>query len=413
MRRRRALGLAVAATTASLLSACGRGGLAVSEVRAARQESARIARFGAIAPDDFTADGINRALRAVAAVGGEVVLAEGTYVIDKTVEIPTDNVTLRGAGPGTVLQATDNAFVMLYLHQRKLVTVADLRIVGYGQDGRGGAGINASQIERCTFENLTVERCGSSDAAGIFMQRSSYNRIAGCHLESNGRGLHLYRDSTNNVIDRCTGYRNAKEMIFITTGGSDNAVSNCVSENDAVSAPAVSIAIHRSDRTSVTDTIVRRTGTEQGIEIAAGADNVVAGCTISESVWAGLHVVNAVRTVVTGNRIVQNRQSGILLRKAGTPEDVRPCDDCIISGNEISGNNTARRPANEVSWAGIEIESGNNVIIESNVLDDNYSAAVYIHPGNSGTRIMTNELRGIHATRLINRGDGTLADING
>jgi parallel beta-helix repeat protein len=158
---------------------------------------------------------------------------------------------------------------------------------------------------------------------------------------------------------------------------------------------------------------VRRSGTEQGVEIAAGADNVVAGCTISESTWAGLHIVNAIRTVVTGNRIVQNRQSGILLRKAGTPEDVRSCDDCIISGNEISGNNSADRSAREVSWAGIEIESGNNVVIENNVLDDNHSAAIYIHPGNVGTKISANELRGTHVKLLVNRGEGTQSDITG
>lgn len=409
--RRRFLGLAVAGGVLPLVAACSGWLPGVSRARAA-PEVPRTVRYGAKQVEDFTADAIIAALRSVPATGGEVVLPEGTYRIDKTVEIPTDNVVLRGSGPGTSLEATDNTFVTLYLNKRKLVTVADLRIVGIGQDGRGGTGINASEVERCAFENLRIERCGSSDAAGLFLTRSTGSRILNCHFEANGRGIHAYQGSTNTLIDRCTGHANAKEMIFLTTGCADSTISNCVSDGDGASAPAVSIAIHRdSDRTSVTDTVVRRSGKEQGVEIAASADNVVSGCTISESAWAGLHIVNAVRTVVTANRIVDNQQSGIIIRAAGTPEDVRPCDDLVITGNEISRNNLAGRSVNEVSWAGVEIESGNRIQIENNVFADNRTAAVYIHSGNSGTRIVGNQVTGQHARPVVNRAEGTSSDL--
>jgi parallel beta-helix repeat protein len=407
--RRRFLALATGGAVLPLAVACSGWPPGAAAARAAQPP--RVVRYGALQADGFTADAIIAALRAVPSLGGEVVLPAGTYQIDKTIEIPKDNVTLRGSGPDTVLQATDSSFVVLYLNQRKLVTVGDLSIVGAGQDGKGGAGINASEIERCAFENLRIERCGSSDAAGIFLNRSSFNRITGCHLEANGRGIHAYQGSTNNLIDRCTGYQNAKEMIFLTTACADNTVANCQSDGDGASAPAVSIAIHRSDRTSLTDTVVLRSGKEQGVEIAASADNVVSGCTISESAWGGLHIVNSVRTIVTANRIVDNQQSGIIIRAAGTPEDVRPCDDLVISGNEIRGNNVAGRTLEEVSWAGIEIESGNNIVIENNVLADNRSAAIYIHPGNTGTRIAGNQISGEQTRSLVNRGEATAADI--
>jgi parallel beta-helix repeat protein len=200
-------------------------------------------------------------------------------------------------------------------------------------------------------------------------------------------------------------------MIFLTTGCSDSTISNCTSDGDGASAPAVSIAIHRSDRTSLTDSVIHRSGKEQGVEIAASADNVVSGCTISESAWGGLHIVNSVRTIVTANRIVDNQQSGIIIRAAGTPSDVRPSDDLVITGNEISRNNVAGRPVNEVSWAGIEIESGNNIRIEDNVMADNHSAAIYVHPGNTGTRIAGNQISGDHGRVLVNRGEATTADI--
>jgi parallel beta-helix repeat protein len=410
--RRRFLALAAAGAALPLAAACS-WLPGATRARAAGPSVPRVVRYGARQVDDLTADAIIAALRAVPALGGEVSLPAGTYRIDKTIEIPTDNVVLRGAGPDTVLQATDASFVVFYLNRRKLVTVADLRIVGAGQDGNGGTGINASEVERCAFENLRIERCGSADAAGIFLNKSTSNRVVGCHLESNGRGIHVYQDSTSNLIDRCTGHQNAKEMIFLTTGCSDCTVSNCASDGDGASAPAVSIAIHRSDRTSLTDTTIQRTGQEQGVEIAASADNVVSGCTISESKWAGLHIVNSIRTVVTANRIVDNQQSGILVRAAGSPEDIRRCDDLVISGNEISRNDAAGRTVDEVSWAGIEIEAGDNIRIEQNVLADNHASAIYIHPGNTGTRIDGNQISGEHGRTLVNRGELTAADIAG
>jgi hypothetical protein len=42
-------------------------------------------------------------------------------------------------------------------------------------------------------------------------------------------------------------------MIFVTTDCVDTVVSRCTSDNDGSRAPAVSIAIHRSDRTRLVD----------------------------------------------------------------------------------------------------------------------------------------------------------------
>ena len=283
---------------------------------------------------------------------------------------------------------------------------------GAGQDGPGGAGIVADGIKLCTFDNLRIENFGSSDAAGLFMVGSSQNRIVNCHFEGNGRGLHLYQNSTENVIDGCSSHANAKEMIFLTTGCSDNQIMNCLSDGDGSRAPAVSIAIHRSDRTSLTNSTVLHTGLEQGVEIAASADNAVMGCTIAQSSWAGLHIVNSIRTQVVGNTISGNQQSGIVLRSAGNPEDVRPCDNCVIARNLIANNNQGGLTLAQARWVGIESEQANNTVIEQNEVVENGSAAIYIAPGNQGTRVANNTISGQHAVTLLDEGAATVSDLS-
>ena len=113
MTRRRFLGMAAAGGALPLIVACSGWLPPVGEARAARPEVPRTVRYGARQVDDFTADAIIAALRAVPSTGGEVTLPEGTYRIDKTVEIPTDNVVLRGSGPGTSLEAVSYTHLTL------------------------------------------------------------------------------------------------------------------------------------------------------------------------------------------------------------------------------------------------------------------------------------------------------------
>jgi parallel beta-helix repeat protein len=360
--------------------------------------------------EGFTASAIVDCLKA-AGPGTEIYLPAGNYTIDQSIVIPTDRLVLRGAGRATVLQATDNSFNMIRLSERREMRLADFAIRGAGTDGPGGVGIHAYKVQACQFDNLWIERCGSADAAGIYLDSSQQNQIADCHVEANGRGIFLYRDSSGNTIDGCTGHANAKEMIFLSNGCRDCVISNCVSDNDGSSSPAVSIAIHRSDRSRLVSCTVLRSGKEQGVEIAAGDDNVVMSCTISDSNWAGLHIVNAQRVLVANNTITGNKQSGITLRSDGDPSEVRPSDYCVIRGNLIADNNSDGAAMQGTSRAGIEIERGNHVTIEGNQIRNNRGAAIYVGPGNVGTEIHGNEIGGSHAAHLVNQGVSTVADI--
>ncbi|WP_395753214.1 right-handed parallel beta-helix repeat-containing protein [Prosthecobacter sp.] len=83
--------------------------------------------------------GINKALAALKESGGEVVLSAGTYVIQSPVIIHSDRITLRGAGPSTLLRLAAKANCPVVVigdeanqprHTVRGVCVADLRIDG-------------------------------------------------------------------------------------------------------------------------------------------------------------------------------------------------------------------------------------------------------------------------------------------
>ena len=358
----------------------------------------------------FTVEAIEGAL-ATAGPFGDVLLPSGTYSIDRTITIPSDGLSIRGTGSDTVLQARDESFNVLYLHDRSNVSIRDLKIVGAGRDGAGGIGLLADSCTGCLFEGLLVESCGSSDASGIHLRSTSFSHIANSSFVGNGRGIHVYSNSTYNVISACNGRGNAKEMIFLTEGCTDCTLADCVSDGDGMRGAAVSIALHQSDRSIITGSSILRSGHEQGVEIAAGNDNVVANCTIADSNWAGLHIVNSQRARIVGNTITGNQQAGILLRSAGDPSESRPSDGCQIIGNLIADNNPTGRPLQEAGWSGVEIESGSSVQIERNVFRDNASAAIHIAAGNRGTLIRGNVFQGGHAALLVDNGSQTDADV--
>ena len=386
---------------------------AIGRVRAARQPAPRPQAVepgdGAIICSEFTADGIASCLAQVVD-GGEVYLPAGTYTIDRIVIVPRGNVTIHGAGDATILQATSSDFNLLYLGDRSGVTIGELVFRGAGQDGAGGGGIVGDRIRDSRFRNLRFERCGSSDATALLLQESSGNQITGCTFDSNGRGIQLYRNCTNNVIDSCTGRANAKEVVFLNEGCTDNVISNCVSDNDGSRAPAVSIAMRYSHRSALLNCTVRRSGREQGVELAAGDDYLVSGCTIADSHWSGLHVINSQRAVIVGNTITGNFESGVLLRSGGAPEESRSCDGCLIAGNVIAGNNPSGQTLPDKTWAGVEIQNGSNVRVLGNRLRDNHSAGIYVGSGNSGTVVRANQFEGAHLSALVDHGTGTVAD---
>jgi len=211
--------------------------------------------------DVFTSAGINAATGALGADGGEVYLPEGTYNISASIVIPQNNITLRGAGKGTILQLTA-AVYCINLNGKDYITIKDLQIDGNGQNGFC---VYGSGSTNCVLENLYLH---NSNYPGVKLDpASNYNKIVNCDISSNGEhgiqlvgacyntiadnaiysntfsGIKLESSSNNNTITGNTCYSNAQAGIYLTGTSNSNVITgNVCRENGGANYDGIYVA---------------------------------------------------------------------------------------------------------------------------------------------------------------------------
>ncbi|KKL96904.1 hypothetical protein LCGC14_1839820, partial [marine sediment metagenome] len=269
----------------------------------------------------FTSTGINAAIDALGAEGGEVYLPEGTYTIDSTITFDYDNTVLRGAGFGTYLDATSYNGHPILISGKSNCQVRDLYVKGSAGSGYtqnlitdGGVlspnfvcfnvkvedadnyGINwsASGVSYGLFINVT---CNNADSHGLFIYGGQYNRIINCSATSNGGwGIGVYR--TANIIQGCSTFTNAGDSIY-------GSIGSVIKDNTCISNTGGGILVNGANCIIIGNFV--SLNTEHGIE-TIGDDQVVANNTVSSS----------------GNNKIDIFING--------------SDDSVISGNQCSGN---------------------------------------------------------------------------
>jgi len=134
-------------------------------------------------PAGVTGTEIQRALDALPASGGEVVLPAGTIEICQPVILSRDHQTLRGAGAATILHLADDANCPVILLGEPLNTptrtIRHLKVTGFFIDGNRAHqqrelwrltgegsevrnnGITVQNVSDSTVENVTCARCRS------------------------------------------------------------------------------------------------------------------------------------------------------------------------------------------------------------------------------------------------------------
>ncbi|MGE7718056.1 right-handed parallel beta-helix repeat-containing protein [Priestia megaterium] len=94
--------------------------------------------------------------------GGEVVLTEGTFIVNSSIRIPS-NTTFRGSGLGTVIKLQDNSAYSATLltneyNPARGIVVSDLTLDGNKSNNpnRSAGGISLTQVEDCHIQRLLV-----------------------------------------------------------------------------------------------------------------------------------------------------------------------------------------------------------------------------------------------------------------
>ena len=237
---------------------------------------------------DYLCDGINdqveiiQALEALPATGGEIVILDGTYNITASINIPKNNVSLRGNGNATILKrGYDSTNTDSGSTARGLITLNEksgCKIQGLQIDGnkttytvRYNCGI---YLYSSSNNTVTGNTCNNSSADGIYLSSSSsYNTITGNTCTNNSTGIELFSSSETTITGN-TCNNNIHSGILLYSSSNNTITGNTCTYNNKHGICLDSY----SDNNTVTGNICNNNSTG-GILLTASSNNMVTGNT--------------------------------------------------------------------------------------------------------------------------------------
>lgn len=301
---------------------------------------------------DYVADNsdddieINAALSANS--GGKVVLLEGTFSISGTIAIP-DNTTLEGNGVSSIIQSEDdggspNDFNMIENSDtsggNNNVVVRNLTIDGntgnISASARDsiyfenvGTGTGASAISGFLVDNVTIK---NSENRGINAVSSTNSRITSSIItNTDDDAIYINQSDSNKVTNNYIG-GSSGNGVRLNTAGSNQFVGNTIEGNTGDG-----FVIRNSSNYNLFDTNALLSNDRGFLFAGAGINslNTINNNTINFHSNEALEIGTTTRTVVTGNSIYDNDDSGasgqILLSSNAS--------HTIINGNFVRGTN--------------------------------------------------------------------------
>ena len=183
---------------------------------------------------DGTADQVEiiAALNALPATGGEVVILDGTYNITASINIPKNNVSIRGNGNATILKRMFNSSIqegVITLTNRSGCKIANLQIdgnkVSYTSTNNNGIYLSSS-----SNNTITGNTCNNNDS-GIYLSSSSNNTITGntCIRGTGQAGDYISTQHTIRLVGTSNNYNlisnnNCMGKAVTVDGGTGNSV---------------------------------------------------------------------------------------------------------------------------------------------------------------------------------------------
>ena len=260
---------------------------------------------------------IQRALDALPAAGGEVVLLDGTYNI--AAEIVMDSYqTVRGCGRNTFLTTAAGIAIFETLGgagtEKIGMVLRDLALDGQAQSG--GYGVYWDYCDSFLITNIWVDGFAT---AGLYIYRSDNNLIEGCFINGSWEGIWLFNSTHNSITGNyCEGADDAG--IFLDAGATHNIVSgNVCTLND--------VGIETSAEYNAITGNTASANTWCGIFVFAGYYCTVSGNTCEGNALQGIEVYQGSYNTIVGNMIYNTAGEGI---------EVDQADYCTVVGNTIA-----------------------------------------------------------------------------
>jgi parallel beta-helix repeat protein len=300
---------------------------------------------------DGTADDvqIQEAIDDITADGGIVFLKAGTYDITAPIEMK-DNVTLQGAGKGTVLVLANNADDRVITNDDHVsgndnFAIRDLTIDGNGDNqtiapNTSGTGYDAVYFIYCT--NVLVQNCHIFDGNrhNLFLSDScQYARILGNRID-NSLGL------TNIALFTATDIT-VSGNISSSAGETGIKTDSChtidITGNTFTNNTTVGVYLTSSSNVTVTGNAIR--GGQNGIRMVSQDYSTITGNVMRDNSLDAIKLLqNCNYHTITGNLIRNNGSAsantydGIGIADSGTG-----CTNITITGNTIVDVNSKMR----------------------------------------------------------------------
>jgi parallel beta-helix repeat protein len=330
---------------------------------------------------DYLCDGTNdqeeiiQALNDLPATGGEVVVLDGTYNITASINIPKDNVFLRGNGNATILKRMYNS------------TNANS-----GPTARGLITLN--EKSGCKIQGLQIDGNKATYTAsynsGIYLSSSSDNNtITGNTCNNNNNyGIYLYSSSNNNTVTGNTCNNNNSSGIRLASSSNNNTVTGNTCNNNSSG-----IRLASSSNNTVTGNTCNNNNSN-GISLySSSSDNTVTGNTCNNNDSSGIYLYSSSNNTVTGNTCNNNNSNGILLSSSS--------NNNTVTGNTCNNNN-----------CGIYLHSSSNNTVTGNTCNNNSSYGIYLHSSCNYNCIVGNVLVDNGTAYYASGGTGNIEENN-
>jgi len=230
---------------------------------------------------------IQAAIDALPAGGGEVKLLEGTFNVEASINLDS-NQTLSSCGRNTILTTSTAGIAFLSAiggagTEKTGIVIADLQIDG-GVGTVSSAGIHFTYVDYSFIQNVYSRR--HSDY-GIFLENSDFNTIVGNTCRWNTRGIYLYNSSSNTIVGN-TCRENGEEGIYLDASSNNTVSGNTLTENSQdVDNTYDDIFLYDSDYNNIQGNTCRRGGElnkpRYGINISN--DNCDRNCLIGNDLY--------------------------------------------------------------------------------------------------------------------------------
>jgi parallel beta-helix repeat protein len=277
---------------------------------------------------DYLCDGTNdqeeiiQALNALPATGGEVVILDGTYNITASINIPKDNVSIRGSGNATTLKRMYNS------------TNTDSGATAKGL-------ITLNEKSGCKIQGLQIDGNKATYTAsynyGIYLYSSSNNNtVTGNTCNNNSYGIRLDSSSNNNTVTGNTCNNNNYGIYLVSS--SDNTVTNNTCNNNS----------------------------SYGIRLYSSSNNTVTGNTCNNNI-SGISIYSSSNNTVTGNTCSNNDNNSIYLSSSS-------------NNNTVTGNT-----CNNNSYGIYLYSSSNNNTVTGNTCNNNSSYGIGLYSSSNNT----------------------------